>query len=153
MSKQRDVIRMSAQEVDAFLNSSKTLVVATLDKQGAPHLTALWFARAGASVMFETYGASQKVVNLRRDPRLTVLCEQGETYGQLRGVSITGRAEIVDHGDRLGELMAVIINRNTPGLAPEALASHVAAMIRKRVVVIVHAEKLVSWDHRKLSAR
>ena len=153
MAKQRDAIRMSEGEVEAFLDSSKTLVVATLGRQGAPHMTALWFARRGGNVIFETYGASQKVVNLRRDPRLAVLCERGETYDELRGVSISGTAEIVDHGSRLKELMAVIINRNTPGLTPDALASHVAAMIRKRLVVIVHAEKIISWDHRKLKVK
>jgi PPOX class probable F420-dependent enzyme len=150
MASQRDAIRMSKEEVEAFLDSSKTLVLATLDRQGAPHLTALWFARRGETVMFETYGASQKVMNLRRDTRLAILCEQGESYDQLRGVSITGRAEVVDRGSRLEECMAIIINRNTPGLTPETLAGHVATMIRKRIVVIVHAEKVISWDHRKL---
>jgi PPOX class probable F420-dependent enzyme len=144
---------MSKEEIEAFLDSSKTLMLATLDKHGAPHLTALWFARRGGTVMFETYGASQKIVNLRRDPRVAVLCEQGQTYDQLRGVSISGRAEIVDHGPRLEELMAVIVSRNTPGLNPDTLASHVAAMIRKRIVVIVHAEKIISWDHCKLGAK
>lgn len=152
MAKQRDAIRMSDEEVATFLDQSKTLVVATLDKAGAPHLTALWFARQGQTVMFETYGASQKVVNLRRDPRVAVMCEAGETYDQLRGVSIKGRAEIVDGGERLTHLMGVIVARNTPGLEPAALARHAAAMVRKRVVVVVHPEKVISWDHRKLAA-
>lgn len=150
MAKQRDAIRMSDTEVAAFLDESRTLIVATLDKEGAPHLTALWFARRGLTVMFETYGASQKVVNLRRDPRIAVMCEAGETYDQLRGVSIKGRAEIVDGGERLNELMALVIRRNTPGLSAETVAEHAAAMAKKRVVVIVHPDKVISWDHRKL---
>src|SRR5262249_28099896 len=101
-------------------------------------------------VLFETYGTSQKIVNLRRDPRLSVLCEDGKTYDQLRGVSIQGKAEIVDSGPRLQELMAVIIKRNFTDAGPAALAEKVQAMIRKRVVVIVHADKTISWDHRKL---
>lgn len=150
MAKQRDAIRMSDTEVAAFLDESRTLIVATLDKEGAPHLTALWFARRGLTVMFETYGASQKVVNLRRDPRIAVMCEAGETYDQLRGVSIKGRAEIVDGGERLNELMALVIRRNTPGLSAGTVAEHAAAMAKKRVVVIVHPDKVISWDHRKL---
>lgn len=142
---------MSPEEVDAFLDSSKSLIVATLDREGAPHLTVLWFARQGDTILFETYGSSQKVLNLRRDPRITVLCEQGETYQELRGVSIQGSVDIVDSGPRLEELMAVIIERNTPGLPPETLATHVAAMIQKRVVVVVHPRNVISWDHRKLS--
>jgi PPOX class probable F420-dependent enzyme len=151
MAKQRDKVRMTDDEVDAFLAEARTLVVSTLDKDGAPHLTALWFARHDGAILFETYGSSQKVVNLRRDPRIAVLCEAGETYDQLRGVSVQGKAEIVDSGPRLAELMTVVINRNTPGLAPAALAGHVDAMIRKRVVVVVRPDKVISWDHRKLA--
>lgn len=151
MTKQRDIVRMTDAEVDAFLDGAKTLVVSTLDREGAPHLTALWFARHEGAILFETYGSSQKVVNLRRDPRIAVMCEAGKTYDQLRGVSIRGRAEIVDSGPRLPELMTVVVNRNTPGLDPTTLAGHVDAMIRKRVVVVVHPEKVISWDHRKLA--
>lgn len=151
MAKQRDKVRMTDEEIDSFLEDAKTLVVSTLGKDGAPHLTALWFARHEGMILFETYGSSQKVVNLRRDPRIAVLCEAGETYDQLRGVSIQGHADIVDEGARLAELMAIVINRNTPGLDPAALAGHVEAMIRKRVVIAVRPEKTISWDHRKLT--
>lgn len=148
MAKQRDKIRMSPEEVAAFLDGSKSLIVATLDKEGAPHQTVLWFARQGDTILFETYGSSQKILNLRRDPRLSVLCEQGETYGELRGVSIQGSTEIVDSGPRLAELMSFIVTRNMPGLSPDALAAHVAMMVQKRVVVVVHPRRVISWDHR-----
>lgn len=151
MVKQRDKVRMTDEEVDAFLEDAKTLIVSTVGKDGAPHLTALWFARHDGAILFETYASSQKVVNLRRDPRIAVLCEAGETYDQLRGVSIQGRAQIVDDGPRLAELMTLVVDRNSPGLEPDTLAGHVAAMIRKRVVVVVHPEKVISWDHRKLT--
>ena len=141
---------MDSEEVRAFLDDSKSLVVATLDKRGAPHLTTLWFARKGEDILFETYATSQKVLNLKRDPRIAVMCEQGETYNDLRGVSIQGTAEIVDSGLRLRELMTVILNRSFPGQSPEALAKLVSDMIRKRVVVVVRPEKYISWDHRKL---
>lgn len=150
MAKQRDKIRMTAEEIASFLDSSKSLMVATLDKHGAPHLTTLWFARMGEDILFETYGTSQKVVNLRRDPRIAVMCEQGETYTELRGVSIQGTAEIIDSAPRLEELMTVILNRSFPGQSREALAKLVSDMIRKRVVVIVHPQNIISWDHRKL---
>ena len=150
MAKQRDVIRMSDQEVASFLDSAKSLNVATLDKTGAPHLTTLWFVRDGDNILFETYGKSQKVMNLKRDPRVAVLCEAGETYNELRGVSIQGRAEIVDSGTRLETLMGRVIGHNFSGQSGEALQKLVAEMIRKRVIVIVHPEKVMSWDHRKL---
>jgi len=150
MAKQRDRIAMSADEVAAFLDQSRTLNVATLGKDGAPHLTALWFARDGEVLLFETYGASQKVVNLRRDPRIAVMCEAGETYQELRGVSIRGRAEIIDAEPCLSERMTFIARRIMPGASEEQLAAHVAHMVQKRVVVAVHPGKVISWDHRKL---
>lgn len=153
MAKQRDAIRMSEAEIATFLDECKSLNVATLDKDGTPHMTTVWFAVKDGNFLFETYGVSQKVVNLRRDPRIAVLCEQGTTYDQLRGVSVQGRAEIVDGGDpRLEELMTLIVRRNNPSFPREEAAKHAAAMIRKRVVVVVHPEKTASWDHRKLGA-
>ena len=152
MPKKRDAIRMSEAEIWDLIRSSKNLQVATLSKDGSVQLTTLWFAIVDGAIVFETFTKSQKVVNLKRDPRIAVLVEDGTTYDQLRGVSIAGRGEIVDSGSRLEELMAVIVSRNTRGLDPDTLAGHVAAMIRKRVVVIVHAEKIISWDHRKLGA-
>jgi PPOX class probable F420-dependent enzyme len=152
MPKQRDAVRMSADEIEAFLREVKSLNVATLGKDGSPHLTTLWFASHGGDILFETYGSSQKVVNLRRDPRIAVSCEAGLEYQELRGVSISGRAEIVDQQPRLDELMGVIVKRNNPGLGPEDLAAHVARMTKKRVVVVVHPQRIMSWDHRKLAA-
>jgi PPOX class probable F420-dependent enzyme len=152
MAKQRDKVRMSEAEVEAFLGSCKSLNVASLGKDGAPHLTTLWFATQGGAVLFETYGTSQKVVNLRRDHRIAVLCEAGETYLELRGVSINGTAEVVDQEPRLSELMAVIVQRNNPEMDSASVAKHVVEMAKKRVVVVVRPERTMSWDHRKLAA-
>jgi PPOX class probable F420-dependent enzyme len=152
MAKSRDKIRMSEAEIAALFAECKSLQVATLGADGAPHLTTLWFSTDDGKVLFETYGKSQKVVNLRRDPRIAVLCEAGESYDQLRGVSINGRAEIVDGGERLLLLMQLLVRRNHPDLADEQAAAVAAQMAQKRVVVIVHPEKTVTWDHRKLGS-
>jgi PPOX class probable F420-dependent enzyme len=150
MAKSRDKIRMSEAEIAALFLECKSLQVATLGKDGAPHLTTLWFSTDDGRVLFETYGKSQKVVNLRRDARIAVLCEAGESYDQLRGVSINGRAEIVDGGERLLPLMQLLVRRNHPELADEQAAAVAAQLAQKRVVVVVHPEKTVTWDHRKL---
>ncbi|MDR2858362.1 MAG: TIGR03618 family F420-dependent PPOX class oxidoreductase [Novosphingobium sp.] len=150
MAKMRDAIRMTEAEIAALLDACKSLQVATLDKDGAPHLTTVWFAYQDGVYLFETYGKSQKVVNMRRDPRVAVLAEQGTSYDQLRGVSVQGRAEIVDAGDDLRKLMKVIVARNHKGLADAEVEAIAASMIEKRVVVIVRPGKVISWDHRKL---
>jgi PPOX class probable F420-dependent enzyme len=150
MAKMRDAIRMSEQEIVALLDECKSLQVATLDADGAPHLTTVWFAYRDGAYLFETYGKSQKVVNLRRDPRLAVLAEQGESYSELRGVSVKGRAQIVALIDDLLRLMKVIVARNHRGLDEGEVEKIAASMAEKRVVVVVRPDKVMSWDHRKL---
>ena len=94
MPKQRDRIRMSQDEMWEFIRGQKSLQVATLNRDGSPHLTTLWFAVVDGEIVFETFAKSQKIVNLERDPRIAVLLEDGSAYDELRGVSITGRAEL-----------------------------------------------------------
>ena len=72
MSKQRDIVRMSDAEVAAFLDQAHSLQVATIGSDGAPHLTTVWFGVKDGEILFETYGKSQKAINLRRDPRIAV---------------------------------------------------------------------------------
>lgn len=152
MAKQRDAIRMSDAEALDFIESRRSLIVSTLLKDGSPHLTTLWFAVKDGKYLFETYGSSQKVVNLRRDPRIALMWEAGEQYNELRGVTVNGCAEIVDAEPRLTELMGFIIKRNAPDIG-DHFDEHVANMVRKRVVVEVTPEKTISWDHRKIAPR
>ena len=150
MAKMRDAIRMMEGEIVALLDECKSLQVATLDKDGAPHLTTVWFAYQDGTYLFETYGKSQKVVNMRRDPRVALLAEQGTEYSELRGVSVQGQAEIVDAGEPLQRLMQVIVARNHKALDSAEVAKVAASMAEKRVVVSVRPDRVISWDHRKL---
>src|SRR5499427_5871800 len=94
MPSQREQIRMTDDEVGAFLAERRKLHVATLDRHGTPHLMPMYFLVVDGAVTFWTYTASQKIVNLRRDPRITVMAEDGEAYFDLRGVQIAGRAHL-----------------------------------------------------------
>ena len=151
MAKARDLVRMSDAEIAAFLDSAHSLQVATLGPQGEPHLTTVWFLRQpDGTILFETYGKSQKVMNLKRDPCIAVLAEDGKAYNELRGVSINGRAEVVEDYPRRTRLMRLLIEHHFPGQSAEALDAQAERMASKRVVVTVHPEKTMSWDHRKL---
>ncbi|MCW1403854.1 TIGR03618 family F420-dependent PPOX class oxidoreductase [Novosphingobium sp. MW5] len=153
MAKSRDAVRMSEAEISAFLDQSHSLQVATIGKGGAPHLTTVWFAVHEGAILFETYGKSQKVVNLLRDPRIAVLAEDGRTYDELRGVSINGRAEVVEDNPERTALMRVLVDHHFPGQSADALDAMAARMAEKRVVIRVVAEKTMSWDHRKLGGK
>ena len=149
MPSQRERIRMTDDEVAEFLTTERTVQVASIGPDGTPHLVPMWFAVIGGRIAFWTYGKSQKARNLRRDPRVACLLEAGDSYGELRGVSITGRAEIVDDYDAVFEAGATIYARYQGDMTHESRKG-VEHEARKRVVVFVAPEKTVSWDHRKL---
>lgn len=153
MAKARDAIRIPDEDLPALYAECKSLQLATLDKAGAPHLTTVWYAVHEGAFLFETYGKSQKVVNMRRDPRVALLLEAGTEYAELRGVSMQGRAEIVDDAAENLRLMTVLVDHHFPGQAPEALAQMAARMAEKRLVVSVRPDKVISWDHRKLGGK
>ncbi|MEJ6010929.1 PPOX class F420-dependent oxidoreductase [Novosphingobium aquae] len=153
MAKSRDAVRMNDAEVSAFLAEAHSLQVATLGKDGAPHLTTVWFAVHDGAILFETYGKSQKVVNLQRDPRIAVLAEDGRTYDQLRGVSINGTAEVIEDNPERTALMRVLVDHHFPGQTAKSLDEMAARMAEKRVVIRVKPDKIMSWDHRKLGGK
>ncbi|WP_067888552.1 PPOX class F420-dependent oxidoreductase [Nocardia vaccinii] len=146
---QRAQIVMSDDEITGFLERSRIITLATLGPKGLPHLTAMWYGLVNGEIWFETKAKSQKAVNIRRDPRVTVLVEAGDSYDQLRGVSIEGRAEIVDDAEALFEVGVSVWERYT-GPYTEEVRPMVEAMLNKRVAVRLVPERTRSWDHRKL---
>lgn len=153
MGKQRDLVRMSDEEVRDFLEKAHSLQVATIGKDGAPHLTTVWFGIRDGKILFETYGKSQKVVNLRRDNRIAVLAEDGDTYDKLRGVSINGTAEVIDANPQLTEDMRFLVGVHFTGQSDAELERTAEQMAKKRIVVVVTPEKVMSWDHTKLGGK
>ena len=145
----RDLIRMSDEEIRAFLEKQRTLQIATFDHDGWPHLVAMWYVVINGQVVFWTYAKSQKIVNLRRDDRLTCLIETGERYSELRGVQIKGRAIISNDYETVLHIGAIIWERYN-GSLNDTSRQMVAAQAAKRVLVFVEPVEVVSWDHRKL---
>jgi len=146
----RAQIAMSTEEIDTFLHGRHSMSMATIGPGGRIQLVAMWYGFVDGAIAFETKAKSQKVVNLRRDDRLTVLVEDGETYDTLRGVELSGRGEIDDDPDRLLKL-GISVWERYQGPYTEEVRPLVEAMLVKRVLVTLRVEKVVSWDHRKLS--
>ena len=149
MPSQRERIRMTEAEAAEFLATEKTVQVASIGPDGTPHLVPMWFAVIGGRIAFWTYAKSQKALNLQRDPRVTCLVEAGESYGDLRGMSITGRAEITDDYDTVFDVGSKVYARYM-GDMNHASRQGVEHEARKRVAVFVNPEKTASWDHRKI---
>ena len=148
---QRSQIVMSADEIDAFLTQSRTATMATIGPSGMPHLVAMWYGLIDGRVYFETKAKSQKVQNLRRDPRIVVAVEAGDTYDQLRGVSIEGNAVLIEDTSA-DEYWAAGISlfERYQGPYSEDMRPFVEVMMNKRVAVRVEPTRVRSWDHRKL---
>jgi PPOX class probable F420-dependent enzyme len=149
MPSRRDAIKMTDEEIRAFLEAGRDLQVASINADGTPHLVTMWYGMLDGEVAFWTYAKSQKVLNLRRDPRLSVLVATGDRYEQLQGVSIVGRAEIVDDPGEVLRYGEVVYQRYW-GPLDDTVREGVRAMGSKRVVVRVKPEKILSWDHSKL---
>jgi PPOX class probable F420-dependent enzyme len=152
----RKDITMTPEEVHEFLDAGMTLQVATLGKDGHPHVAPMWYVMEGDKVAFRSFTKSQKIVNLMRDPRLTVLHEEGLDYSELRGVMIRGTARLVTERDYVlgmyGRLAAKypMINDQPIELDADSLEAAFGRFAEKNTAVIVEPEKIVSWDHRKL---
>ncbi len=151
MAKRRDQIKMTDAEREAFIEERRSLQVCTLNKDGSPHLTTLWFAVVDGDIVFETFTKSQKIVNLRRDPRIAVLLEDGVLYHELQGVSINGRAELHDDPEVVHPYALAVMRRNQPEIPEESLDKVARMMASKRTAVVVKAQRIVSWDHGKLA--
>jgi PPOX class probable F420-dependent enzyme len=146
----RDKIKMTDAEVSAFLEEQRTMSIATIGKDGRPHLIAMWYAILDDVPCFWTFAKSQKVVNLRRDPRITAMVEAGETYDQLRGVELVGHAEMTEDEEEVLRFGVAEWERYQNIKVTDAVLPAVRRMAAKRVVVRIIVEKVVSWDHRKL---
>jgi nitroimidazol reductase NimA-like FMN-containing flavoprotein (pyridoxamine 5'-phosphate oxidase superfamily) len=160
----REQIKMSAAEVATFLAEQRTVTCATIGPHGWPHLMPLWYvlrghssSEAGPRIWSWTYGSSQKVRNLERDPRATLQVESGETYDELCGLML--ECDVVVHREitEIVRLGAEIMLRNALARAeppPQDLSLQardaVAAQAGKRVALEFVERRRVSWDHRKL---
>ncbi|HEX3214034.1 MAG TPA: PPOX class F420-dependent oxidoreductase [Actinomycetota bacterium] len=146
----RRQIRMSEAELAAFLDDQRTVTCATIGPEGRPHLVALWYVPTGARLDCWTYAASQKARNLERDPRATLLTEAGDTYQELRGVSLECDAELVRDPDQVLDIGVALATRYSGASPTPDLRAALAPQAAKRVGVRFRPTRISSWDHRKL---
>jgi len=147
--KQRDRVTMTDAEVSAMLAGSRKLQLATINRDGTPHLVTMFYVMLRGQIAFWTYRSSQKARNLARDPRVTCLVETGKDYFELRGVQVAGRVRCVE--DPVGVLeIGRGVAGGMAGVPAEAVEEYVAHAARKRVGYVVEPARIVSWDHRKL---
>jgi PPOX class probable F420-dependent enzyme len=146
---QRAQIKMTPEEIDGFIHERRPVTLCSINHDGSIHAVAMWYGFLDGMLAFETKAKSQKAQNLRRNPTMTCMAEDGEYYEELRGVELVGTAEFIDDPDRMFELGIDLFERYY-GTYTEELRPFVETMLNKRVVIALHVERTVSWDHRKL---
>jgi PPOX class probable F420-dependent enzyme len=147
---------MTPQEVLQFLTANTVLQVATVGKDGWPHVAPMWYVMDGERVVFRSFTKSQKIVNLKRNPSFTALVETGDEYSQLRGVMIKAQARLIDDPDYVVSIYGALaakypmINDTPMELQGEALQNAFGRFAAKNTAVVVEPIKVISWDHTKL---
>ena len=148
----RDEITMTEAEIRTFLESARTIILTTIGPDGVPDPVAMWFVLRDGEIWMRTYAKSQKVANVRRDPRVAVLVETGDRYAELRGVQVSGRLELSDDLDVICDIAAALLVKYE-GLDPahvEAAREAYRPTAVKQVAMRLVPDRTVSWDHAKI---
>ena len=152
MPSRRDQIKLSPEEQLALLEEERIVVCTTNGPRGWPHSMPLWFTVRDGDIWAWTFGKSQKIKNLERDPRCTLLVEAGVEYQELRGVQIEAEAELVRDVEEVFEFGCELTVRYAEGI--DSIEGDAAAGLRaqapKRVAIHFHPVRVATWDHRKL---
>jgi nitroimidazol reductase NimA-like FMN-containing flavoprotein (pyridoxamine 5'-phosphate oxidase superfamily) len=153
MPSRRASIALTENEQQHFLEDGWTLQVASNGPKGYPHLVAMWYVIIDGRVHFTTFAKSQKIMNLRRDPKITAMLESGKAYQELKGWVIEGTAELIQDTAFTAKVMA-LVGQKYNGI-PVATETPEAALkvASKRIVVRIDPVDTYSWDHSKLGGR
>jgi PPOX class probable F420-dependent enzyme len=152
MPSRRGQIKLTEDEQRELIESGRIVVVSSLGPRGWPHVMPLWYVPREGEVWVWTYAKSQKVRNLERDPRATLLIETGTEYNELRGVQIEAEAELIRDTDRVVEFAKELTIRYGEGISSVEgdAAAGLEAQAPKRVAIHFHPRRIATWDHRKL---
>lgn len=147
---ERPDIRLTPDEQVTFFRDVRKCALATIDKDGFPHVVAMnYFVKDGAFWM-TSYGKAQKVLNARRNPRVGLMIETGSTYAELKGVMVRGTCEIIEGADAVQAAFAAMVETRGGTYSRPAGA---ASSAPKRVVLKITPNKVMTWDHAKLGGR
>jgi general stress protein 26 len=153
MPSKRDQIKLTPDEVAEFLAGERVMNVASNGSGGWPHLTALWYVMRGMDPWCWTYAKSQKVKNLERDDRATVLIESGDEYSELKGVMLRSRAHIERDTDKVIDFASELFAKyQGADPANDDMREALRGQAVKRVAIRFEVVETVTWDHSKLGA-
>jgi PPOX class probable F420-dependent enzyme len=145
---------MADAEIRDFLRTHKTIILTSIGPDGVPHPMPMWFvADDDLAISMATFRGTQKIVNLQRDPRVSLLVESGREYSELKGVVIYGTAELSEDTDAIIATLVAASQKETRETDAETRAAMTKGMKQsasKRILIRVKPNRIVSWDHSKL---
>ena len=145
---------MTDAEIRDFLRARKTIILSSIGPDGVPHPMPMWFvADDDLTVSMATFRRTQKILNLRRDPRVSLLVEAGREYSELKGVVIYGTAELSEDTDAIIDTLVAASQKENTEIAADARQAARAGMKKtasKRILIRVKPARIISWDHSKL---
>ena len=150
MPSRRTSIALTPAEQEAFLQDGWTIQIASNGPKGFPHLVAMWYVVIDGMVHFTTFGKSQKVLNLKRDPKITAMLESGKAYTELRGLVIEGNAEVLEDTAFTAKVMAQVGAKYNGIPVPTDTPEAALKVASKRVVIRINPVDIYTWDHGKL---
>lgn len=140
---------MTPDERDAFLAEQRTCRVATVGPHG-PHATPLWYVWLSGSLWLTSLSRSRRWADLARDPRVAVVVDAGDEYGDLRGVELRGRVEVVGEVPRTGGPVAELVGPEQ-AFADRYSGGRILHDGRHAWLRLT-PDRIISWDFRKLDA-
>ncbi|MCE2485630.1 MAG: pyridoxamine 5'-phosphate oxidase family protein [Desulfurellaceae bacterium] len=143
-------IQLTPEEQRAYLVEATTMTLCTIDKNGYPHAVAMSYMVKDGCIYMTSFKKAQKVVNARRNPKVTVMIESGDAYDQLRGLMIRGDCEVIDDPQEVWNVMREV-RQFRGGEAPAPPEDAVLKeRAKKRAILKITPVKTSSWDHTKL---
>jgi PPOX class probable F420-dependent enzyme len=145
---------MTDAEIRDFFRTHKTIILSSIGPDGVPHPMPMWFVSDDdLAVSMATFRGTQKIVNLQRDPRVSLLVESGREYSELKGVVIYGTAELSEDTDAIVTTLVAASQKEATAIDAEtrvAMNKGMRESASKRILIRVKPDRIVSWDHSKL---
>jgi nitroimidazol reductase NimA-like FMN-containing flavoprotein (pyridoxamine 5'-phosphate oxidase superfamily) len=135
--------RMTDQEVKAFLDTKPGwIVLSTIGRQGYPHSVPLGYFRLGDDIYIGCRAGTQKVKNIERNPKVSLVLESGSTRQDIKGVLIQGHATV--HTAPETRLQLSREAARLRGVAEDALPHEPRPGV---VYIQVEPRRVISWDY------
>ncbi|MBI3960789.1 MAG: PPOX class F420-dependent oxidoreductase [Chloroflexi bacterium] len=135
---------MNHFEIDSFLQEARHAIVGTVDRNGAPQLSPVWYIYEEGRFYIGITSDTAKYRNLRRDPRISLCIDGGRE--DVRTVMIAGRAELYDKAHPLQVTMRWRLISHYIADVEEARRYAESSRDWDAVLVVVTPQKMITQN-------